>query len=142
LTITSSRGHHSRVPATNALLRRLSRPHRVIVVFLRLLVMVTCVGLSGLAPAVEELIVRSIACQDGVGCSDCPLEKDGKECPPGCPNCHCSHAGLGLPQLGAILLSTVAPQFEAAAVPYEAAVPRAPPASDVYRPPRGVVTRS
>ena len=142
MTIARSRGHHSRVPANNVLLRRLARPHLVIALFLRLLVVVTCFGLSGLAPAVEELIVRSIACDDGVGCSDCPLEKDGKECPPGCPNCHCSHAGVGLPPVGASLLGTVAPQFEAAVVPYEAAVPRAPPAADVYRPPRGVVTFS
>jgi hypothetical protein len=30
--------------------------------------------------------------------SDCDAEDAGHECPPGCPNCHCWHAGaLALP---------------------------------------------
>jgi hypothetical protein len=106
------------------------------VVFLRLLVVVVTFGLSGLAPAAEELIGRDIACNAAGCCSDCPLEKDGKECPPGCPSCHCSPARVGLPPLAEILVGTLNLAFEAAAIPYEAAGPRAPPPSAVYRPPR------
>jgi hypothetical protein len=107
--------------------------------FLRLLVVFGAFGLSGLAPAVADLI----ACKDvrdEASCSDCPLEQDGRDCPPGCPSCHCVHNGIGLPPVDDMQVATVNVDIETAAIPYEAAVPRAPPASDVYRPPRGAVT--
>ena len=119
--------------------------------FLRLLVVVAAFGLSGLAPAVAEVIACNVAgcnvagCDDpceASGCSDCPLDQDGEKCPPGCPSCHCFHAGVGLLPVGELRVVTVNLDTDAAVVPYEAAVPRAPPASDVYRPPRGVVAFS
>ncbi|MEO8182028.1 MAG: hypothetical protein ABI895_24605 [Deltaproteobacteria bacterium] len=125
---------------------RLSRPRRVAAVFLRLLVVVAAFGLSGLAPAVAEVIACNVAgCDDpceASGCSDCPLDQDGEKCPPGCPSCHCFQAGVVLLPVAELRVTSVNLDIDAAVVPVEAAVPRAPPASDVYRPPRGVVTFS
>lgn len=111
---------------------RRSRLLRLVVLVLRVLVVLVSVELSG---------VTVVACDDaGDGCcTDCPVENNGKECPPGCPNCHCSHGGVSLP-----------PAFESTPItlgrintlvmpaPYEASVPRAPPVPGVYRPPRSL----
>lgn len=140
MTVARTWVHHFSVTA-NSSVRRLARSHCVVVVFLRLLVVLGAFGLSGLAPAVADLI----ACEDvrdEASCSDCPLEKDGRDCPPGCPSCHCVHTGIGLPPVDDTQLASVNVDIETTAIPYEAAVPRAPPASDVYRPPRGFVTIS
>ena len=138
MTAAQSSVHHSNVTA-QVNVRWLRRPHCVVVALLRLVLVLAALGISGLAPAVADLI----ACDevhDAASCSDCPLEQDGRDCPPGCPSCHCVHAGIGLPPVDALHVATLDRDVEAAAIPYEAAVPRAPPASDVYRPPRGSLT--
>ena len=108
---------------------------RALAVLLRLLVVLVSVELSGVA-AVAEL--GSGVDETSAGCcTDCPVEKDGKECPPGCPDCHCSHGGIGLPPA----FEAVSGQVAAIDVvmlqrPYEAGVPHAPHLPGVYRPPR------
>jgi len=114
-------------------------------VLLRLLMLVAAFGMSALAPVVADAGACERACQDdrdGGACNDCPGEKSGQGCPSGCPSCHCSPARVGLPPVAEILLARVSLDVEAAAVPYEAAVPRAPPVADVYRPPCGDATLS
>jgi hypothetical protein len=68
---------------------------------------------------------------------ECPDEQNGRECPPGCPICHCSHGAVALPPVVATTfvdafdpITTVTPS------PTAAAVPRAPILPGVYRPPR------
>ena len=97
---------------------------RLIVV--RLLLLFVAVQVSGV-PAV---------CEDTCGAEDrdCPLEKQGKACAAGCPNCHVvSQLVLRAPSA-----VTVEP---AAALPtvlpvYETSEPRAPLLPGLYRPPR------
>lgn len=92
--------------------------------------------LLGSAALVPELV----ACDESseICCTDCPIENDGTECPPGCPSCHCSHnGGIGLPP--AFHKTTAHPALvydDVEQVPYEATVPRAPPMRGLYRPPR------
>jgi hypothetical protein len=72
-------------------------------------------------------------------CGDCPLEQQGKHCPPGCASCHCNHGSLVLPGLAEV--ASLEPHPETAVeqpLPFEASVPRAPPTRGIYRPPRPV----
>jgi hypothetical protein len=90
--------------------------------------------ISGLGTIAEHLGASTEA--NAGCCSDCPMEQDGRECPPGCPNCHCSHGGVGLPAAVDEADRNIAAQARIEAHPYEATVPRAPPAPGIYRPPR------
>jgi len=108
---------------------------RALGVFLRLLVALALLELSGFARLTE------IGCADHAEdvecCGDCPLEQQDKHCPPGCAGCHCSHGSLVLPGLGGV--ASLGPDPGAAMeqpLPFEASVPRAPPSRGVYRPPR------
>jgi len=110
---------------------------RIVVTWLRVLVLALSVHIS----AVALVAMTDDACADESGCcSDCPLERSGQECPPGCPNCHCQHAG------GAVMVSEVEGEDvapppppdpgTAAARPREATAPREPFPSSIFRPPR------
>src|SRR5258708_2300526 len=89
---------------------------------------------SGLATALVEL--NDPCTQSTAGCcTDCPMEQGGKECPPGCPSCHCSHGGVGLPSALESVHSETALEIDIELPPYEATVPRAPPDPGIYRPP-------
>ncbi len=112
---------------------------RVVVLALRVFVGLVSLQLSGVPGVAAEMGLRFL--DDGADdcCADCPLEKDGKECPPGCPNCHCAHGSIALPT--AVEKSSTTPvasdsDNEVETAPYEASVPRAPPSPGVYRPPR------
>jgi len=98
------------------------------------LVALIALQLSGFGTIVER-VGGSIEVGSGC-CSDCPMEQDGRECPPGCPNCHCSHGGVGLPAALDEADRNIAAEAQIEAPPYEATVPRAPPGPGIYRPPR------
>lgn len=103
----------------------------------RLLMLLVTLELTGIAPVVERAIGGDEAAAEcGLDCSDCPVKSDGKPCPPGCPNCHCSVGGVALAPVseGAIQLAPAAD--ETLHRPYEAGVPHAPAPLGVYRPPR------
>ena len=70
-------------------------------------------------------------------CSDCPDENQGRECPPGCPSCHCAHGCLALPKVADERVVIRRDDRRAAMRrPDEAGAPRAPIVRGVYRPPR------
>jgi hypothetical protein len=109
---------------------------RFLVTWLRLLVLALSIHISVVAFAA----ITDDPCADDSGCcSDCPVEKSGQECPPGCPNCHCHHTG------GAVAVSEVdgeelspPARDQGTAVGHlrEAKVPCGPSPSSIYRPPR------
>ena len=108
------------------------------VLALRLVVGLVSLQLSEVLGLAAEMGLRFSDSEADDCCSDCPLEKDGKECPPGCPNCHCAHGSLALPTA---MESSTAPAAsdsddDVETAPYEASVPRAPPLPGIYRPPR------
>jgi len=113
---------------------------RLLALVVRALVLLVSLELSGLTGVAAAMIAIDA---EGTGdcCSDCPLEKSGKECPPGCPACHCSHGATALPPLVA------APSVDAfvrnVSVPHllsTQSAPRTPNLPGVYRPPRFALT--
>ena len=109
---------------------------RFALLLVRALVLLIAVGVSGLVGIAAELAETTA---DGAGhcCSDCPVEQSGKECPPGCPSCHCSHGGAVLPPAVASDVGVAFdPLVEETPAPIAAAVPRAPTLPGIYRPPR------
>lgn len=108
---------------------------RALALLLRVLVVLVSVELSGIA-AVAGVGIGCGEASTGC-CTDCPAEKNGNECPPDCPNCHCSHGSIALPpvfeRLDAERATTDVTFFPR---PREAGVPHAPHLPSVYRPPR------
>ena len=67
------------------------------VVGLRALVLLFALEFSGLSHAALD-VACSLAGSTHATDDDCDSDDPGHECPPGCPNCHCWHAGaLSLP---------------------------------------------
>jgi hypothetical protein len=103
----------------------------------RMLILLLALQLSGTAAVAVE---AGFAVLDRVDCcNECPLESSGKECPPGCPNCHCVHGQIALlpaspPELELRLRSGA----EAMPEPLEASAPHSPFLPSLYRPPRAV----
>jgi hypothetical protein len=101
----------------------------------RLLVLLLGLQVSGIA-ALAELSLREHGCT--ACCEDCPLDREGRECPPSCPDCHCAHGGsTALPRSFAVTLS----ELHDAGQPIKAhraerAGPRSSATRGVYRPPR------
>jgi hypothetical protein len=109
---------------------------RLVSLVVRALVLLVSIELSGLAGVAAEMAAMN-AEGSADCCSDCPLEKSGKECPPGCPNCHCSHGGaVFAPAVATELADAFDPARTVVAAPTDPAAPRAPVLPGVYRPPR------
>ena len=71
--------------------------------------------------------------------SDCPLEKQGQECPPHCPQCHCMHVnGLVAPARQWVLLSSPAIAARVGLERPETVFVASPLRSNPYRPPRSL----
>jgi hypothetical protein len=103
---------------------------------MRMLAVFVCLQLSGsLAFASEIGVLPDAASEDC--CSDCPLEKDGKECPPMCPVCHCTHTFLAVPAaMAGALLPLPAPASALSWLAQPGCTPPSPPVGGLYRPPR------
>jgi hypothetical protein len=108
----------------------------LLVLALRLLVLLFAVELSGLSHAVLD--AYSAVSGDMHADSDCDDEQGGHECPPGCPSCHCWHAGTpSLPlrmepgRRIVMLLSAQLGFIPGVAMPLPGADP-----DSIYRPPR------
>jgi len=124
-----------RTPEHSRAIRR-PRALEVLVRGLRLLILLLAVQLSGTATAVVEFGFGTVQVDC---CQECPLESNGKECPPGCPNCHCLHGQIAsLPVSSPVLELLLRSSDAATAVPLEASAPHAPFLPSLYRPPRFV----
>lgn len=111
---------------------------RGLVLLLRALALFVALQVSGLVEFVADVTASAAESSDGC-CSDCPLEKSGRECPPGCPNCHCTHGGSALPpSCVTAFLDAFDPRAPMADEPVVAEAPRAPVLPGVFRPPRSV----
>jgi hypothetical protein len=98
---------------------------------LRVVLFALAFQFSGFAGALE--IAAEVCAGEA---SECPLEKQGKECPPRCPQCHCPHAnGLAAPSGELVLVGAAV----GVRVGLEHAAPTfvgSPVRSNPYRPPR------
>ncbi len=110
--------------------------HRVVVV-LRLIVAMTAVQITGIPHVAADMIV-AMQSDDHEDHSheNCPNDDDGRQCPPGCPSCHCTHAMSALPVAAPpTVLDRLIP-MEMAIAPYKAQGPPNPDPITLYRPPR------
>ena len=113
---------------------KLASWHRFVLLVLRAMVLALAFQVSGLSVA---LTVSADACGDEL--TSCPLEKQGEDCPPHCPQCHCVHVnGLAAPasQLG--LVSSPGASARVGLEPPKSWVVPSPMRSNPYRPPRAI----
>ncbi|MBK9266987.1 MAG: hypothetical protein IPM54_45330 [Polyangiaceae bacterium] len=113
--------------------RRTMRLVHVFVVAMRLVVAMTAVQITGIPHVVAD--VAAIA-QGSNHAEDCPNDEDGRECPPGCPSCHCTHAMNALPSVAPPTLLDLLAPIEVAIALYDPAEPSGPDPAALYRPPR------
>lgn len=103
---------------------------------LRVLAAVLLLQLSGIAHAAidtwDSLADESQQCSDG-----CENDDNGRECPPGCPKCHCSHVSPAvLQERAGEVVALPTPDGTATLAPHEASAPRSGEPLFVFRPPK------
>jgi len=103
---------------------------------LRILAAVLLLQLSGIAHAAvdtwDALAAETQPCSDG-----CENDHSGRECPPGCPKCHCSHvAPAVLQERAGELVALPTSDGAATLAPAEASSPSRGQPLFVFRPPK------
>jgi len=114
---------------------KVASSRRALLAALRVLVVLFCVQVSGFTHFVTDTLAAVGVVERHS--DDCNDEPDGRECPPGCPTCHCSHCGTSAlpPPTRGPEISIV--EIESAAViQNEGRAPSEPELASVYRPPR------
>jgi hypothetical protein len=107
---------------------------KYVLLVLRALLFALAFQVSGLSVAV---LVGPDSCADEL--SDCPLEKQGQECPPNCPQCHCVHVnGLVAPASQLLFVSSPAVAARVALERPPSQFVASPQRSNPYRPPRAI----
>ena len=105
---------------------------------LRLLALVLGLQLSSVGAIAAQVFEGDHAC--GACCDDCPLDREGRECPPGCLACHCAHGGATGNALARPFEAPLTAPFDGGKAiepnTAPAAGPRAANGDSVYRPPR------
>ena len=109
---------------------------RAIRLLFSLLSLFLAVHLSGAVHAVVDLLSGHDQPAQLAGCLD---EDEGRDCPPGCPSCHCAHGVGALPPRGVEAPSrrpraVAAPRFFVRA----RGGPKNPALASLFRPPRGL----
>jgi hypothetical protein len=100
----------------------------------RLCILLAAAQTTGLVHVAVDVATAIAGIEDH---DECPDEQNGRECPPGCPICHCSHSTVALPPVvAAAFVDAFDPATTVAPEPTAAAAPRAPVLPGVYRPPR------
>jgi hypothetical protein len=134
-------------PCTNDILARVAGTHRRrtprnahwgLVAALRLIVLSLAVQTGGVARDAADVVSAIVLGVDAPDLDDDCLRDHGNcHCPPGCPNCHCSHGVASLPPRAADpLLSIVPDATELVALGKAGRGPPRPVLDGVYRPPR------
>ncbi len=117
---------------------RTGRPWRfvqVLVVAMRLIVGLTAVQITGVPHVVAD-VVTAIQGHEDRNHDDCPNDDGGRECPPGCPSCHCAHVMNALPAMAPPTVLDPLIPIDVALAPYVALEPPGPEPAALYRPPR------
>ena len=110
---------------------------QLFVMVVRLLMAFTAVQMTGMPHVVEDVMMALHNDDDQNHLTDdCPNDRDGRECPPGCPDCHCTHMMHALPVLASPFLLELSSFAEIVFAPYAAQAPPRPAIGALYRPPR------
>ena len=124
-----------RTGARTIRLRARGRSLGAFFLLLRALALVVGVQLTG-APHLA-MDVASLALDVPFAHEDCSREAGDETCPPGCPNCHCTHAGASdLPPVDAAFLELAPPDTSVWTLAPVIEIPQSPDVSSVYRPPK------
>lgn len=115
----------------------------VLVAVLRLIALLVATELSGVAHALLDVAASAAGVEHPR--DDCDDEEAGHECPPGCPNCHCTHGAIAQlaprttppPEQQLTVLHPV--RLEAGFVPRDAMPPQGADLTRLYRPPRAAL---
>jgi hypothetical protein len=102
---------------------------------MRVLAVALAVSLSGFAHfAADVAFAHEDTCETGEGdpCSD---DGDGKQCPPGCPTCHCAHAQVPYVARATPCVLSADRADDELLAPVDVAPPSPPPRT-LFRPPR------
>jgi len=110
----------------------------LLAVLLRLLVLLVATELSGATHALID--AASSAGGTALHDDDCDDEA-GHECPPGCPNCHCTHGArvsvaFSAPRVEVQLEEVPTLHDEGGFVPLDGLPPKSADLARLYRPPR------
>lgn len=115
--------------------RQLAFSKRVLLAFLRVFAILVAVQISGFSHFVTDTLAAAGVVERHS--DDCNDEPDGRECPPGCPTCHCSHCGTSAlpppmrgPEISVVGISSPT------VIQSEGRAPSEPELPSVYRPPR------
>ena len=102
---------------------------------LRTIALVTALQLSG---AIHAALDVWSAVAGAAVATDCDEESTGKQCPAGCPNCHCLARTIVAPPrvINLEALLTVDDSERTAVSVCDARSPQGPPQTLLYRPPR------
>jgi len=111
---------------------------QVLVVTMRLIVGLTAVQITGVPHVIAD-VVTAIQGHEDRSHDDCPNDDGGRECPPGCPSCHCTHVMNALPSLAPPTVHDPLIPINVAIALYMALEPPGPELAALYRPPREVV---
>jgi len=109
----------------------------LVALFVRLFAVILTVQTSGAAHGAVDLIEAALG--NTVDHEDCSGEGTDDNCPPGCPNCHCSHGGATVIPHSSLALHVSHPPHDIAWTQgHTTETPPAPLLSPVYRPPKAI----
>ncbi len=121
---------------TRVPLQRLQQISRFrLISLLRMIALVTALQLSGAIHATVDLYS---AFAGTVVATDCEDEREGKQCPAGCPNCHCAaRTTVAPPRVINVEALLAVDDGERTSVRVSVLrSPQGPPQTSLYRPPR------
>jgi hypothetical protein len=119
---------HLRIARRSGLLARLS-------LLLRVLALLLGVQLAGIGhAAADALHVTGVVAQEEH--EECPLDRACDDCPPGCPQCHCSNRVPSVAPLTSFVVANALPGADVAFALTESAAPPRPELPSLFRPPR------
>jgi hypothetical protein len=122
------RDRPSRIARHGGLRARLS-------LLLRVVALLLGVQLAGIGhAAADALHVTGVIAQEEH--EECPLDRACDDCPPGCPQCHCSNRVPSVAPVASFVLASALPGAEVAFALSESGSPPRPELPSLYRPPR------
>jgi hypothetical protein len=116
-------------------LARLSGLRARLSLLLRVLAVLLGVQLGGIGHAAADALHETgiILVEEH---EECPLDRACDDCPPGCPQCHCSNRVPSVAPLGTFVLASALPRADVTFAPTESGSPPRPELPSLYRPPR------
>lgn len=103
--------------------------------FLRVLALLLGVQLGGIGHAAADALHETGVIQVEEH-EECPLDRACDDCPPGCPQCHCSNRVPSVAPLPSVIVASAFPSADVTFVLTENAAPPRPVLPSLYRPPR------